>query len=85
MPDVGAWELAGLYHLWNDGGYRFSVYGGMDTGEKYGCTTVTLPARLIPADDCVKSLLLKFRFSGFRHPCFSRGGRLASRCLVPHS
>lgn len=28
QPDVGAWELAGLYHLWNDGGYRFSVTGG---------------------------------------------------------
>lgn len=27
-PDVGSWELAGLYHLWNEGGYRFSVTAG---------------------------------------------------------
>lgn len=27
-PDVGYWELAGLYHLWNGGGYRFSCTAG---------------------------------------------------------
>jgi hypothetical protein len=27
-PDFGCWEAAGLYHLWNGGGYRFSLVGG---------------------------------------------------------
>ena len=27
-PDVGSWELAGLYHLWNGGGYRYSLTAG---------------------------------------------------------
>jgi len=27
-PEFGAWEAAGLYHLWNGGGYRFSVTSG---------------------------------------------------------
>jgi hypothetical protein len=26
--DFNSWEAAGLYHLWNGGGYRFSVTGG---------------------------------------------------------
>jgi len=26
--DFSSWEAAGLYHLWNGGGYRFSVTGG---------------------------------------------------------
>jgi len=27
-PSFSGWEAAGLYHLWNDGGYRFSVTAG---------------------------------------------------------
>jgi hypothetical protein len=27
-PDVGSWEFAGLYHLWNGGGYRYSFTAG---------------------------------------------------------
>ncbi len=27
-PSFSGWEAAGLFHLWNDGGYRFSVTAG---------------------------------------------------------